>query len=40
MVTVVQRLQSHYAGTNLVGQRRQAEIDALSGVAFALPVRG
>ena len=36
---VVQRLQRHRAGTHLVGQRRQAEIDALSRVAIPLPVQ-
>ena len=36
---IVQRPARHRAGANLVGQRRQAEIDALAGVAIALPVQ-
>jgi hypothetical protein len=35
----MQRRQRGCAGADLVGQRRQAEIDALSGVAFGLPVQ-
>ena len=35
---VVQRLQRHRARTHLVGQRRQAEIDAFARVAVALSV--
>ena len=35
----MQRLQRHRAGTHLVGERRDAEIDALAGVALALPVQ-
>ena len=34
----VQRPQRRGAGADLVGQRRQAKIDALSGVALALAV--
>ena len=36
---VVQRLQRHGAGTDLVGQGRQAEIDALACIAVALAVQ-
>lgn len=32
------RLQRRGAGSNLVGERRQAEVDALAGIALALPV--
>ena len=36
---VMQRLQRHGARAHLVGQRRQAQIDALSRVAVPLPVQ-
>jgi hypothetical protein len=32
------RPQHHGAGSDLVGQRRQAQIDALAGVALGLAV--
>ena len=35
----VQRAQDRRAGADLVGERRDAEIDALPGVALALPVQ-
>ena len=35
----MQRLQGRRAGADLVGQRRHAQIDALPGVALALPVQ-
>ena len=35
----MQRLQHRRAGADLVGQRRHAQIDALAGVALALPVQ-
>ena len=36
---IVQRPERHRAGPDLVGQRRQAEIDAFAGVAVALAVQ-
>jgi hypothetical protein len=33
-------LQDRRAGTDLVGQRRHAQIDAFAPVAFALAVQG
>jgi len=36
----MKRLQGRRTGADLVGQRRQAQIDALSPIAFALPVQG
>jgi hypothetical protein len=36
----VQWLQHGRAGADKVGQRRQAEIDAFTGIALALPVQG
>ncbi|MBB6414154.1 hypothetical protein HNQ71_006863 [Mesorhizobium sangaii] len=35
----MQRLQHQRAGADLVGQRRHAQIDALAGISFALPVQ-
>jgi hypothetical protein len=35
----VERCQRGGAGADLVGQRREAEIDALAGVALGLPVQ-
>jgi hypothetical protein len=35
----VQRTQRGGAGAHLIGQRRQAQVDALAGVALALPVQ-
>ena len=35
----VQRAQRRGAGAHLVGQRRQAQLDALAGIALALPVQ-
>ncbi len=35
----MQRRQRGGAGADLVGERRQAEIDALAGIAFGLPVQ-
>ena len=35
----MKRLQRRRAGADLVGQRRQAQVDALPPVAFALPVQ-
>ncbi len=34
----VQRAQRRGAGADLIGERRQAEVDALAGIALALPV--
>src|SRR4051812_22071715 len=34
------RREDHRAGANLVGQRRQTELDALAGIALALAVEG
>ena len=36
----VKGLQNRDAGTDLVGEGRDAEIDALPGIAFALAVQG
>jgi hypothetical protein len=36
----MQRLQRHRGRTDLVGQRRDRQVDTLAGVAFALPVQG
>lgn len=36
----IKRLQGRRTGADLVGQCRQAKIDALPGVALALPVQG
>lgn len=33
------RLQRHRAGSDLVGERRQAEVDAFAGIALGLPVQ-
>ena len=33
------RLQRHRAGADLVGQRREAEVDAFAGIALGLPVQ-
>ena len=35
----MQRLQRRGAGPDLVGERREAEVDALAGIALALPVQ-
>ena len=35
----VERQQNHSAGADLIGQRRDAEIDALSGIALALAIQ-
>ena len=34
----VERVEDHRAGTDLVGQRRQAELDTLAGITLALAV--
>jgi hypothetical protein len=36
----INRLQGYRTGTDLIGQRRQAQIDAFPPVALALPVQG
>lgn len=35
----MQRLQRRGAGPDLVGERREAKVDALAGIALALPVQ-
>lgn len=36
----IKRLQGRRTGADLIGQCRQAQVDALPGVALALPVQG